>query len=309
MRSITLRRLCAPRRRRLVLECLEQRYLLSADGVSVWQNPSDPLDVNDDGVDNLLDVLVLEEFRRVNGDIAVLCSAKEGAPPPFVDVNGDCAFNGADSVALKNGIRLRPEGEPPIAAVNFVHAQDRGAFNSDFLMEPQSDTGFPTSPPVGLPFAGIGSVPFDFRVNDAVPGRSWPAEPEEVTPRQELEKVFEQIEDWLEAQGVKWPDGFDKDELGRLGVETVDEALVLLAEEFEHLDFSRLDAELLKPREGAVEAPSPEAAQEPADEAGADAEAKAEEVEDSAENVVAPVLAEGSSHDGSRRAAMAVVAA
>jgi Dockerin type I domain len=83
-RSWTLTRKKPRTHRGLLFEELEHRLLLASD----WQNPCNPLDVNDDGVVTPRDVLVL--INRINSVGAGLLPVPSpaGSPPPFYDTTG-----------------------------------------------------------------------------------------------------------------------------------------------------------------------------------------------------------------------------
>ena len=76
-----------PNRRRLLIESLEARRLLSAD----WRNPVDAIDVNRDGLITPLDALVVlnEIARRNRAGINELEPRPDASTLPFYDVDGN----------------------------------------------------------------------------------------------------------------------------------------------------------------------------------------------------------------------------
>ena len=67
------------------VELLEPRRLLSSLADIGWQNPVEPLDVNDDGVVTEVDAqIVLQELNTNPGPLPVPANA-----PPYYDVTGD----------------------------------------------------------------------------------------------------------------------------------------------------------------------------------------------------------------------------
>ena len=101
--------------RRLVgAECLETRDLLTGDVLSIWQNPVDRLDVNNDGLVTSRDALNLIRDLRRNGSYE-LTQVAEGEPGGsrtslyYPDVNGDQHVNPMDVISVVR--RLNAEGE------------------------------------------------------------------------------------------------------------------------------------------------------------------------------------------------------
>jgi hypothetical protein len=85
-------------------QSLEPRQLLSAD----WQNPARPHDVNNDGVSNPLDALViLNHLSQV--DTPTL-SARTNRLDRYYDVSGDNLITAFDSLLVLNEISRSGNG-------------------------------------------------------------------------------------------------------------------------------------------------------------------------------------------------------
>ncbi len=77
-----------------------------------WRNPSNPYDVNGDGVVSGLDALILINHLNKHGPHG-LPPPKEGStPPPFYDVNGDNKISALDALQTINALNAR---RPPVA--------------------------------------------------------------------------------------------------------------------------------------------------------------------------------------------------
>jgi hypothetical protein len=74
---------------------------------SLFQNPDNRLDVDDDGFVSAIDVLVLVNDINANGQRVL----PEGfVPPPFLDVNGDGSVSSLDVLEVVNFINSRGNG-------------------------------------------------------------------------------------------------------------------------------------------------------------------------------------------------------
>lgn len=62
---------------------------------SLWQNPKNKYDVNNDGFVTPQDALVLVNTYNSKG-VRDLVKTNEPAPPPYIDVNGDTYFTALD---------------------------------------------------------------------------------------------------------------------------------------------------------------------------------------------------------------------
>lgn len=81
--------------------------------LSSFTNPSNPLDVNADGLVTLADVLVLVNDLRTHGVAHPLPSTPGQTPPPFLDPNGDNFVTLNDVLLVINGVlaQMAAEGE------------------------------------------------------------------------------------------------------------------------------------------------------------------------------------------------------
>lgn len=74
------------------------------DNDSLWQNPDNPLDVNDDGDITAFDVIPIINYLNTIGAGPV----PGGSPPPYLDVNSDNAITALDALALINYLNNNP---------------------------------------------------------------------------------------------------------------------------------------------------------------------------------------------------------
>ncbi len=103
--------------------CRSVTRVVSAD--TPWQNPSQPLDANDDGSVSAIDALVIINDINVNGIRELPANNSQTADVQFVDVNGDGSVSPIDvlqvvnflnnSVGMGEGARspVRPIGPNP----------------------------------------------------------------------------------------------------------------------------------------------------------------------------------------------------
>lgn len=118
----TVRRVRSGRRRsqRLFMEQLESRQLLA----SVWQNPMNPGDINNDGLVTPADVLsMINEINNpqivgANGQLPE--TGSQG--PPFLDPTGDCLLVPTDVLNVIN--RINQDDQPPEISISL--AEDTG---------------------------------------------------------------------------------------------------------------------------------------------------------------------------------------
>ncbi|MBC8350361.1 MAG: hypothetical protein H8E66_00125, partial [Planctomycetes bacterium] len=73
---------------------------------SAWQNTDNIFDVVGEGRPNLLGATAILNYLRLNGGIELPVPDLQ-APPPFLDVNGDCAVRVNDLAALPQHLLLR----------------------------------------------------------------------------------------------------------------------------------------------------------------------------------------------------------
>jgi VCBS repeat-containing protein len=123
--------------RRLVIESLESRHMLSA-GMLAWQNPVLPEDVNGDGVVTPMDALVIVGALRVastqasaqlpaNSDVqgplgtAIPC----GESAPYMDVNGDSVVSVMDALLVVHWLRAQTAADPQVR-MRFEITNDAG---------------------------------------------------------------------------------------------------------------------------------------------------------------------------------------
>ncbi len=74
------------------------------DNDSLWQNPDDPLDVNDDGQITAFDVIPIINYLNQFGAGPV----PSGSPPPYLDVNSDNQITAFDVLDLINYLNANP---------------------------------------------------------------------------------------------------------------------------------------------------------------------------------------------------------
>jgi hypothetical protein len=97
----------------LFFEPLETRALLSADLMlanSPWQNPANPVDVNNDGEFSAIDILVVLNHIQVHSDGSV--SEGDYGAPLFPDVNGDLNVTPIDALLQMNYLNAMEAGLP-----------------------------------------------------------------------------------------------------------------------------------------------------------------------------------------------------
>ena len=79
-------------------------------GAAAWHNPTEPLDVNDDGVVSPLDALLV--INKLNAEGAGALDAPVGAVDWFVDVNADGRLSPIDALLIINRLNAEAaEGE------------------------------------------------------------------------------------------------------------------------------------------------------------------------------------------------------
>jgi len=77
--------------------------------INPWQNPVNPLDVNDDGVVSPQDVLVLTNDINANGSRTLPSPPiSPPPPPPYLDVDGDGAVTPSDVLTVVNYLNANP---------------------------------------------------------------------------------------------------------------------------------------------------------------------------------------------------------
>jgi hypothetical protein len=88
---------------------------------SQWQNPREPLDVNDDNNISALDVLLIVNEINANGTRNL--QGTNVTSPPYIDVTGDSLVSAVDVLTVINFINQRGngEGETLIAASNLSY--------------------------------------------------------------------------------------------------------------------------------------------------------------------------------------------
>ncbi len=88
-------------------------------GPRPWQNPVEPMDVNNSGFISPLDVLIIINEINANGIGPLAPPSSSSPPPPFFDVNGDDALTIMDFFLIINHINARASalrslaGPPP----------------------------------------------------------------------------------------------------------------------------------------------------------------------------------------------------
>lgn len=100
-------------RRVRFFEPLETRALLSVDLMltnSPWQNPADPVDVNNDGEFSAIDILVVLNHIEVHSEGSV--SEDDYGAPLFPDVNGDLNVTPIDALLQMNYLNALEAGLP-----------------------------------------------------------------------------------------------------------------------------------------------------------------------------------------------------
>jgi probable HAF family extracellular repeat protein len=114
----------ARRKRSLLFERLEARYLLAAD----WQNPLFNLDVNDDAHVSAIDaLLIINSLNSFGSRELTEPFDNDSAAAAYWDVNGDGFIAPSDSLALINDLN-----EPsPLLPVSLALAHDSGASATD----------------------------------------------------------------------------------------------------------------------------------------------------------------------------------
>ncbi len=93
------------RKRRLLVEMLEQRRLFNVD----WRNPVDAIDIDNDGTISPLDALVDINYINANGSGPL--STKRGASLPFYDVDGDQSVSPLDVLNVINYLNANGNGQ------------------------------------------------------------------------------------------------------------------------------------------------------------------------------------------------------
>lgn len=99
--------------------------------ISPWQNPDEPLDVNDDENITPLDALiVINHLNRTGGGaLPIPSSDPSQPPPPFLDVRGTGAVSPLDALVIINHLNRASsasgEGEIIAAAVDAVHRESQ----------------------------------------------------------------------------------------------------------------------------------------------------------------------------------------
>jgi uncharacterized delta-60 repeat protein len=93
----------------------------------LWRNPSNPLDVNNDGVVSNADAQALYDFLALGGPRAV--PAPPAVPPPYYDVHGDGVVNALDVLDVltylnANPLELAPTSASAVAAPQMVTTAD-----------------------------------------------------------------------------------------------------------------------------------------------------------------------------------------
>ncbi|MCH2125855.1 MAG: dockerin type I domain-containing protein, partial [Pirellulaceae bacterium] len=99
-------------------------------GVTDWQNPHGPLDVNGDGTVSTIDIVLLINLLNLEGSHPL--AGIDSVPPPWVDTNGDGSVSAIDVVRVINWINLHgiAEGEQTILPPPTL-AQQRAAYSAD----------------------------------------------------------------------------------------------------------------------------------------------------------------------------------
>ncbi|MCA9144379.1 MAG: tandem-95 repeat protein [Planctomycetales bacterium] len=91
---------------------------------SVWQNPIDPLDVNNSGTIEPLDALIVINSLNIDGPRVLPNPAiPPNAPPPFYDVNGDGSISPVDVLLIINRLNNplgQGEGEGDAFAIESI---------------------------------------------------------------------------------------------------------------------------------------------------------------------------------------------
>ena len=121
---------------------------------SVWQNPSDALDVNGDGGFSPIDILrVLNELNRRGAGRLEHPPQYPVTPPPFVDVTGDGYLTAADALFAINCLNSQSRADslgycplPELPVFTQTHSQDGVPLPSETSAEPPSDPEGPTDP-------------------------------------------------------------------------------------------------------------------------------------------------------------------
>ena len=99
---------------------VESPFTFTVSGTVVppgaWENPSHPLDVNDDGYISMQDALIIVSFLRSTGAQPVPQGPGTApfpvAPPPYYDVNGDGVVSSQDALILANFLYFN--GQQPV---------------------------------------------------------------------------------------------------------------------------------------------------------------------------------------------------
>ena len=83
-------------------------------GVTDWQNPHNPLDINGDGTISTIDIVLLINLLNLKGSHPL--AGIDEVPPPWVDTNGDGSVSAIDVIRVINWINLYgiAEGEQTI---------------------------------------------------------------------------------------------------------------------------------------------------------------------------------------------------
>ena len=76
-----------------------------------WQNPLNPLDVDDSGDTNPLDVLVLINDLNFSGSRKLSAGQNPADPRKYLDVNGDGCVSPLDVLVIIHFINQRGNGE------------------------------------------------------------------------------------------------------------------------------------------------------------------------------------------------------
>ncbi|WP_254510021.1 beta strand repeat-containing protein [Anatilimnocola floriformis] len=106
------------------------------DNDSLWQNPVDPLDVNNDGKISAFDVIPVINFLNQFGAQPV---PSTGSPPPYLDVNSDNQITAFDAIPIINYLNENPV--PPLTAPESVTLETVSALRSSETPAEQSSMG------------------------------------------------------------------------------------------------------------------------------------------------------------------------
>ena len=101
----------------IILDGVSDIVILNDDSATTtaWQNSTDPLDVDDDGIVVPLDVLLVINRLNQVGSGPLPEPTNEVAPPPFYDVNGDGFVSPIDALLIINHLN-NPTAVAAVAA-------------------------------------------------------------------------------------------------------------------------------------------------------------------------------------------------